>query len=124
MAVVSAAGDFAKGYAEEQALRTCRIGMRLADRAGLSDADRQAVFYLSLLRFVGCTATASQMAAALGDELAVSAGFASVDPKDLPSVVKAAGRVVGGPPVHRAVGGGQVPAGRAVGDPRARGRQL
>ena len=62
MAVVSAAGDFAKGFAEEQALRTCRIGMRLADRAGLPVVDRQAVFYLSLLRFVGCTATASGMA--------------------------------------------------------------
>jgi hypothetical protein len=36
------------------------------------------VFWVGLLR-VGCTATASQMAAALGDELAISAEFAVTD---------------------------------------------
>src|SRR3954453_9052714 len=82
MAVVASASDFAKGYAEEQALRTCRVGMRLADLAGLGRDDRRALFYLCLLRFVGCTATASHMAAALGDELAVSAAFATADARD------------------------------------------
>jgi hypothetical protein len=50
MAAVSAATDCAKGLPEEQALRTCRIAMVLADRAGLSPDDRRAVFYLSLQR--------------------------------------------------------------------------
>jgi HD-GYP domain-containing protein (c-di-GMP phosphodiesterase class II)/DNA-binding CsgD family transcriptional regulator len=104
MAVVASAGDFAKGYAEEQALRTCRAGMRLADRAGLSGEDRQAVFYLSLLRFVGCTATASEMAAALGDEIAVSAAFAAVDPRNLRSVIGTAAGLVGGSGPRRALG--------------------
>jgi DNA-binding CsgD family transcriptional regulator len=104
MAVVASAGDFAKGYAEEQALRTCRIGMWLAARAGLSTEDRQAVFYLSLLRFVGCTATASEMAAALGDEIAVSAAFAAVDPRNLRSVVTTASGLVGGSGARRALG--------------------
>jgi len=104
MAVVASAGDFAKGYAEEQALRTCRIGMWLADVAGLDTDDRQAVFYLSLLRFVGCTATASEMAAALGDEVAVSAAFATVDPRDLRSVVGTAAGLVGGAGPRRALG--------------------
>ena len=100
MAVVASAGDFAKGYAEEQALRTCRIGMWLADVAGLDAEDRQAVFYLSLLRFVGCTATASEMAAALGDEVAVSAAFAAADPRNLRSVVGTAAGLVGGQSAH------------------------
>lgn len=104
MAVVASAGDFAKGYAEEQALRTCRIGMWLAERAGLDTEDRQAVFYLSLLRFVGCTATASEMAAALGDEIAVSAAFAAVDPRNLRSVVGTAAGLVGGSGPRRALG--------------------
>src|SRR5690349_10556177 len=104
MAVVASAGDFAKGYAEEQALRTCRIGRWLADRAGLSTEDTQAVFYLSLLRFVGCTATASEMAAALGDEIAVSAAFATVDPRNLRAVVSTASGLVGGAGSGRALG--------------------
>src|SRR5689334_19290682 len=104
MAVVASAGDFAKGYAEEQALRTCRIGMWLAGVAGLDAEDRQAVFYLSLLRFVGCTATASEMAAALGDEIAVSAAFATVDPRHLRAVVDTAAGLVGGAGPRRALG--------------------
>src|SRR5689334_3994533 len=107
MAVVASAGDFAKGYAEEQALRTCRIGMWLAGIAGLDAEDRQAVFYLSLLRFVGCTATASAMAGALGDEVAVSAAFAAVDPRDLRSVVGTAAGLVGGAGPRRALGVGR-----------------
>jgi HD-GYP domain-containing protein (c-di-GMP phosphodiesterase class II) len=104
MAVVATATDFAKGFPEEQALRTCRIAMRLADRAGLDDDGRRAVFYLALLRFVGCTATASEMAAALGDELAVSALFAAVDPRDLRAVLTAASALVGtGAPLPRRV---------------------
>ncbi|OLB74123.1 MAG: hypothetical protein AUI14_24450 [Actinobacteria bacterium 13_2_20CM_2_71_6] len=95
MAAVSAASDFAKGLPEEQALRTCRIALAIAERAGLGVEDRRAVFYLSLLRFVGCTATASEMAAALGDELAVSSLFAAVDPRDLRAVLGAAASLIG-----------------------------
>src|ERR1700751_4168131 len=95
MAAVSAATDFAKGLPEEQALRTCRIALALADRAGLGTEDRRAVFYLSLLRFIGFTATASQMAASLGDELAVSALFSAVDPRDLRAVLEAATTLIG-----------------------------
>ena len=95
MAAVSAATDFAKGLPEEQALRTCRIALALGDRAGLGADERRAVFYVSLLRFVGCTATAPEMAAALGDELAVSGRFAAVDPRDLRAVVATATTLVG-----------------------------
>ena len=87
--MIATAGDFAKGFAEEQALRTTRIGMHLASLAGLGDDDRRTVFYLCLLRFVGCTATASQMAATFGDELAVSATFAAVDTRNLRAVATA-----------------------------------
>ena len=105
MAAISTATDFAKGLPEEQALRTCRIAMALADRADLAPDDRRAVFYLSLLRFVGCTATAPEMAAALGDELAVSELFAAVDPHDLRAVITTATTLVGGAgsPARRAV---------------------
>jgi hypothetical protein len=92
MAAVACATDFAKGFPEDQALRTCRIAGTIAEAAG-SDADEvRAVIYVALLRFVGCTATASEMAAALGDELAVSAAFAAVDERRLASVLLAAWR--------------------------------
>lgn len=95
MAMVSSATDFAKGLPEEQALRTCRISMRLADLVGIEAAGARDVFYVSLLRFVGCTATAPEMAAALGDEIAVSALFASVDPRDLRAVLAATRALTG-----------------------------
>ena len=95
MAAVSAATDFAKGLPEEQALRTCRIALALAGRAGLSAEEQRAVLYVSLLRFVGCTATAPEMSAALGDELAVSGRFAAVDPRDLRAVLATATGFVG-----------------------------
>src|SRR3954454_12859107 len=105
MAAVSAVTDFAKGLAEEQALRTCRIAMVLADRAGLSPDDRRAVIYVSLLRFVSRTAPAPEMAGTLGDELAVSGLFAAVDPRGLRAVFAAAASLVGPaqPPSRRAV---------------------
>ena len=70
VAAVSAAGDFAKGLPEEQAQRTCAIALALCDALGLDGEQRRAVFYIALLRYVGCTATASDMAAdaALGSE--------------------------------------------------------
>jgi HD-GYP domain-containing protein (c-di-GMP phosphodiesterase class II) len=93
LAAVSTATDFAKGLPEEQALRTCRIAMRVAEIADLDEQDSQAVFYLSLLRFIGCTATAPEMAAALGDELAVSATFVDVDARDIGAVFAATRRL-------------------------------
>jgi hypothetical protein len=60
-------------------LRTCLLAMRLADALGLDPAVRGEVFYVSLLRFLGCSADAAELAAlAGGDEVEFLAGMAPV----------------------------------------------
>jgi len=95
LAVVS---DLARGLGEGQGFRTTLIAARLAELAGAAPADREAAYWVGLLRFVGCTATAADMAAALGDELAVSAAFAAADARDLRQVLRGAVAAVGARP--------------------------
>jgi HD-GYP domain-containing protein (c-di-GMP phosphodiesterase class II)/DNA-binding CsgD family transcriptional regulator len=95
VAGLSVVSDLGKGLTDGQGLRACAVAGGLADRVALPDADREALFWVGLLRFVGCTATASEMAAALGDELAVSAAFAAADARDLRDVLRGALAAVG-----------------------------
>jgi HD-GYP domain-containing protein (c-di-GMP phosphodiesterase class II)/DNA-binding CsgD family transcriptional regulator len=95
VAGLSVVSDLGKGLTDGQGLRACVVAAALADRLGLEGADREALFWVGLLRFVGCTATASEMAAALGDELAVSAAFAAADARDLRDVLRGALAAVG-----------------------------
>jgi HD-GYP domain-containing protein (c-di-GMP phosphodiesterase class II) len=61
----------------EQALRTCLIGMGLGRRMGLTDGELRDVYYVSLLRFLGCTSDAFETAAVVGgDELVFRAAVA------------------------------------------------
>ncbi len=92
---LSVASDLGKGLADGQALRTCTLAVELAERMDLPPADIEATFWVSLLRFVGCTATATEMGTALGDERAVSAAFASADPRSIADVLSRAVRVTG-----------------------------
>src|SRR3954471_317697 len=95
VAGLSVVSDLGKGLTDGQGLRACVVAGELARRLVLPAADREAVFWVGLLRFVGCTATASEMAAALGDELAVSAAFAAADARDLRDVLRGALAAVG-----------------------------
>lgn len=79
MAALSLATDLGMGQPMEQALRTCLIATELADRMGLDSAEISEVMYVSLLRFLGCTADAHEFAAMVGgDDLAVRAAIAPV----------------------------------------------
>src|SRR3954447_19112797 len=75
LASLSLAIDLGVGQSMEWVLRCCLAGVRLAEVLGLSADDRQAVYYLALLRHIGCTGTAMNDAALFGDELAVADGF-------------------------------------------------
>ena len=71
--------DLGTGQSTEHGLRTCLVAMRLAAALGLPADVRGEVFYVSLLRFLGCTADAHQLAAmAGGDEVRFLAGMAPV----------------------------------------------
>ena len=71
--------DLGTGQPTEHGLRTCLVSMRLADALGLADDQRAELYYVSLLRFLGCTADGHQLAAmAGGDEVRFLAGMAPV----------------------------------------------
>jgi len=64
MAALSLATDLGMGQPLEQALRTCLIAIELAERMGLAKDEISEVFYVALLRFLGCTADAEAEAGA------------------------------------------------------------
>jgi HD-GYP domain-containing protein (c-di-GMP phosphodiesterase class II) len=67
---LSLATDLAMGQPLEHGLRTAIVAVRLAERLGLDEREREAVYYVSLLRFAGCTAEAHLDAELFGDEIA------------------------------------------------------
>jgi hypothetical protein len=79
IAALSLATDLAMGQPVEFALKSCVLGMRLGQGLGLGDDDLAAVYYHSLLRYVGCNAEVYAMAAMLGDELAFRRDYALID---------------------------------------------
>jgi pimeloyl-ACP methyl ester carboxylesterase len=71
--------DLGTGQPTEHGLRTCLVAMRLAAALGLPADVLSEVYYVSLLRFLGCTADAHQLAAMTGgDEVRFLAGMAPV----------------------------------------------
>jgi HD-GYP domain-containing protein (c-di-GMP phosphodiesterase class II) len=79
MAALSLATDLGMGQPLDQALRTCLIAIELAERMGLESDEISEVFYVALLRFVGCTADAHEFAEMVGgDDIAVRRVIAPV----------------------------------------------
>ena len=61
----------AVGLPEGHAVRSCYIGMNIADRLRLSSDERMSLYYAELVMDAGCTAWSSQLAASImGDEIA------------------------------------------------------
>jgi putative nucleotidyltransferase with HDIG domain len=70
IAALSHALDLVEGQSMGHALRTCMIGMRLAEVIGLSAQDRSDLFYALLLKDAGCSNNAALMHNMFGgDEL-------------------------------------------------------
>ena len=63
---LSYALDITEGQPPGHALRSCMIGMRLAEEIGMPAADRSNLFYALLLKDAGCSANAERMAALFG----------------------------------------------------------
>ncbi|MBV9606064.1 MAG: HD domain-containing protein [Solirubrobacterales bacterium] len=63
---LSRALDVAEGEHQGHAMRSCAIGMRLADELGLDADARSDLFYALLLKDAGCSANAAHMAALFG----------------------------------------------------------
>lgn len=79
MAALSLATDLGMGQPLEQAVRTCLIAIELAERVGLAQDAISEVFYVALLRFLGCTADAHEFAELVGgDDIAIRLAIAPV----------------------------------------------
>lgn len=79
MAALSLATDLGMGQPLEQSLRTCLLAIGVAERLGMEAEERSTIYYVALLRFLGCTADAHEAAAmAGGDEIALRAAIAPV----------------------------------------------
>src|SRR5690349_12486209 len=63
---MSYALDLTEGEPPGHAVRSCKIGMRLAEEAGLDPARRSSLFYALLLKDAGCSANSAKMAALFG----------------------------------------------------------
>ncbi len=74
---LSLATDLGTGQPMEHGLRTCLLSLAAAEALGLDTATRGTVYYVALLRFLGCTSDAADTAAlAGGDDLAFNAVMA------------------------------------------------
>jgi len=68
VAALSLATDLGTGQPLEHALRTGLLSLELARRSGVAAGQLDDVYYLALLRFVGCTADAAETAVAAGGD--------------------------------------------------------
>jgi HD-GYP domain-containing protein (c-di-GMP phosphodiesterase class II) len=79
VAALSLATDLGLGQPQEHVLRQTVIARRLAAAAGLPDDQQAAVFYVSLLAWVGCTSDSHELAAWFGDDQRLRADSYEVD---------------------------------------------
>jgi HD-GYP domain-containing protein (c-di-GMP phosphodiesterase class II) len=83
VAALSLGVDLGFGQPMEHVLRQCLIAMRLAERAGLGEAERAVVYYTALLVNVGCHTDAHEQAKWFGDDIALKSGKYDHEPRSL-----------------------------------------
>src|SRR5262245_8391038 len=76
---LSLATDLGTGQPMEHGLRTCWLSLRVCDALDLDQPTRSCVYFVALLRFLGCTSDAAETAVlAGGDEIAYNARMAPI----------------------------------------------
>jgi HD-GYP domain-containing protein (c-di-GMP phosphodiesterase class II) len=78
-ALFASSADFATGMPLDTTFRITGAALRLAAMLQLPESDREDLYYLCLVRLMGCTVDNSQFAAAMGDELEASRRMAAAD---------------------------------------------
>jgi HD-GYP domain-containing protein (c-di-GMP phosphodiesterase class II) len=79
MGVLSLGIDLGLGLSMEHMLRSCTIGLGIAERAELAPADAELVYMTSLLAWVGCHADSHEMAYWFGNDIARRAAMHTID---------------------------------------------
>jgi putative nucleotidyltransferase with HDIG domain len=96
--------DLAEGYPRGHAIRTCLIGMRIAEELQIDGAERAALFYTLLLKDVGGSANASKICHLFGaDDRTVKQHLKTVDWANLSETIRFMSRNVmpDGAPLQR-----------------------
>jgi HD-GYP domain-containing protein (c-di-GMP phosphodiesterase class II) len=96
VASLSLAIDLGLGQPQEHVLRQTVIASRLAEVAGLSDEERAATFYVSLLAWVGCVADSHEMSRWFGDDTEIRAASYEVDRAGIPMLRFLLGQLASG----------------------------
>jgi HD-GYP domain-containing protein (c-di-GMP phosphodiesterase class II)/DNA-binding CsgD family transcriptional regulator len=73
VATLALAQDNAFGQPLESQLRSCLLATWICDAAGVDDEERETAYWVALLRYVGCTGHAHEVATVFGDEIAIRA---------------------------------------------------
>ena len=73
VATLALAQDNAFGQPLESQLRSCLLGVWMGDEAGFDRETRDTVYWVALLRYIGCTGHAHEVATLFGDEIAIRA---------------------------------------------------
>ena len=68
LSALSHALDITEGQPQGHAVRTCLIGMRLAEVVGFPAAERDALFYALLLKDLGCSSNAARLCTLFGSD--------------------------------------------------------
>lgn len=76
LVALAAATDLGMGQPLGHAARCCLLATGLAEALGVSGPGRSDVFHVALLRYVGCTADAAEIARFAGDEIALAVAVA------------------------------------------------
>jgi HD-GYP domain-containing protein (c-di-GMP phosphodiesterase class II) len=118
VASLSLATDLGLGQPMEHVLRSCVLGLSLAEEVGLDESERPVVYYVALLAWLGCHADSYEQAAWFGDDIALRADSHVVDsagPEITAFILRRAGK--GAAPWRRAlrVGSLLLPGAGAIG---------
>jgi HD-GYP domain-containing protein (c-di-GMP phosphodiesterase class II)/DNA-binding CsgD family transcriptional regulator len=73
IATFALAQDNAFGQPLESQLRSCLLAVWLSEQAGFDRALRETIYWVALLRYIGCTGHAHEVATIFGDEIAIRA---------------------------------------------------
>jgi HD-GYP domain-containing protein (c-di-GMP phosphodiesterase class II) len=71
IATLALAQDNAFGQPLESQLRSCLLASWMCEAAGLDEELRATVYWVALLRFIGCTGHAHEVSTLFGDEIAI-----------------------------------------------------
>lgn len=79
LGVLSFGADLGMGQPMEHVLRECLIALDLADRVGLGAEDREAVYFGTLIAWVGCHIDAYEQAKWFGDDTVLKSDYRRTD---------------------------------------------